>query len=73
LHGDSRKHRDRRTSAVDRSAAAGFDPTGAMSQPRHIYASTRRRRRPLWPAALGAATLLGGLAVVAAELLRGLG
>jgi hypothetical protein len=44
-----------------------------MSQPRQIYASTRRRRRPLWPAALGAATLLGGLAVVAAELLRGLG
>jgi hypothetical protein len=43
-----------------------------MSQPRHIYASTRRRRRPAWPLALGVATL-AGLAVAAAELLRGLG
>ena len=41
----------------------------AMSQPSHIYASTVRRRRAIWPyavallglAAAGATALLGGL------------
>jgi len=43
-----------------------------MSQPRHIYASTRRRRRPVWPAALVLAAVLGALAALADALLRGL-
>ena len=46
LSGDSRKHRDRSAGAVDRPAAPS-SIRRAMSQPRHIYASTRRRRRPV--------------------------
>jgi hypothetical protein len=51
-----------------------------MPQPTYIYASTQRRRgrrwsrrRPLWPAAMSAIAALGAVAVLASELLRGLG
>ena len=54
--------------AVDRVRAPGFDPC-AMSQPSHIYASTARRRRPIWPYATAA---LAVVAAVAAVLLGGL-
>jgi hypothetical protein len=37
-----------------------------MPQPSHIYASTARRRRPVWPFAVAA---LGALAPLAAVLL----
>jgi hypothetical protein len=41
----------------------------AMSQPSHIYASTVRRKRPVWPYALGT---VGVIALLAAVLLGGL-
>ena len=41
----------------------------AMSQPPSIYVSTVRRKRAIWPYALGA---LGEMALVAAVLLGGL-
>jgi hypothetical protein len=41
----------------------------AMSRPSHIYTSTVRRRRPLWPYAVAA---LAGAAGLAAVLLGGL-
>jgi len=40
-----------------------------MTRPPHIYASTVRRRRPVWPYAVGA---VGALAGIAAVLLGGL-
>jgi hypothetical protein len=40
-----------------------------MSRPSHIYTSTVRRRRPLWPYAVAA---LAAVAAVAAVLLGGL-
>jgi hypothetical protein len=51
-----------------------------MPQPSHIYASTlhrrgRRwsRRRPVWRAAACGLVAISGVAVLAGELLRGLG
>jgi len=51
-----------------------------MPQPSHIYASTlhrrgRRwnRRRPVWPAVICGLGVISGVAVLASELLRGLG
>jgi hypothetical protein len=62
--------------AVDRAPRPGFDLPHAMSEPRHIYASTMHRRgrrwsrrRPLWPLALAALVALLALAVVAGLLL----
>jgi hypothetical protein len=65
---------------LTRAGAPRFDPCEAMSQPTHIYASTQTRRgrrwsrrRPVWPVAVTALGTLGTVAVLANELLRGLG
>jgi hypothetical protein len=44
--------------AVDRGGAPSFHQVTAMSQPTHIYASTVRRRRPVWPYAVGTLALI---------------
>jgi hypothetical protein len=40
-----------------------------MSQPSHIYASTVRRRRAVWPFVVVVVTALGGFALLALALL----
>jgi hypothetical protein len=50
-------------------AARAASIQSAMPQPSHIYASTVRRKRAVWPYAVGT---VGVVAVVAAVLLGGL-